>query len=246
MTSLDFSHTVAQLSRRLPGALAILRNHGIDHHYAANLTLTEICAMHGLDPGDLLHELEESQRDGRFLSPPILEEYGLAELIGYIISTHHLYLQKELPRLEDLLGEAVRLDGTAFPGLMEVLDWFMDFKLSLEWHMKEEEKNLFPFILGRVSKPSPDDRMEELESIISVFQAEEGRIQSDLDMLRKKSGDYKTAPGASHATRELFHDLQHMEKEIRRHLHDENAILFSKVTGAAKEGGPKTGSRKNP
>lgn len=230
MTTHESPETLQELSRREPDLSTLLRRHGVDLRFAGDLTLTEVCAIHGLDLEDLTLELEDHKRDSHFLSQEILSGFNVTELVGYILATHHVFLQKELTRLEELLGEAVRLDGVHHPELLDLFDLFTDFKTSLEWHMREEERNLFPYFLDLTSLPRAEQPvLEELEGLSGLFQAEEGRVQADLEALRLKTHGYQAPSGTSRSTRDLFHDMARMESEIHRHIHDENYILYPKV-----------------
>lgn len=230
MTPQDVPETLQQLSRREPDLSTLLQRHGVDLRFAGDLTLTEVCAIHGLDLEDLTLELEDRRRDSHFLPQEILSHFNVTELVGYILATHHVFLQKELVRLEGLLGEAVRQDGVRHPELLELFGLFADFKTSLEWHMREEEKNLFPYFLDLTSASRAQQPvLEELEGLSKLFQAEEGRVQADLEALRLKTHGYTAPSGTGRSTRDLFHEMARMESEIHRHIHDENYILYPKV-----------------
>jgi regulator of cell morphogenesis and NO signaling len=193
--------------------------------------------MHGLDLGVLVQELGDMDREAHFLPPEVLDGFNVAEVVGYILSTHHSFLYRELQRLEDLLGEAGRIDGTAFPLLLELLDPFLDFKKSLEWHMREEERNLFPYFLQLVEDPKTGfQNLDEIESLTRVFEAEEERVLVDLADIRKKTRGYLLPGTAGSSTRELFHDLARMEIELSRHIHDENQVLYPKVRALCRKG----------
>lgn len=233
--------TLKDLALREPGLQKLLHHHGIDLRFAGNLTLTEACAMHGLDLGVLVQELEEMDRDSHFLPEEMLDGFEVAEMVGYILSTHHGYLHRELERLEALLGEAGRTDGRTFPLLNDLLGPFQDFKASLQWHMREEENNLFPYFLELSVSPNAGlTHLEELESLVRIFEAEEERVLVDLAALRQKTNGYLIPGTVSSATRDLFHDLVRMETELRRHIHDENSILYPKVRALCRKGEPRT------
>src|ERR1022692_4313178 len=131
MTSIDLTKTISQLIKEIPRSEAVFQKFNIDTRFAPNLLVTEICVMHGLSLQDLVRELEEIGRETKFLDEKILAGYGIPELIGYILFTHHAYLEKELPRLEELFGEAVLEDGAAHSELLELAPLFKDFKDSM-------------------------------------------------------------------------------------------------------------------
>ncbi|HVZ79163.1 MAG TPA: hemerythrin domain-containing protein [bacterium] len=236
----DLHEPLQKLASREPGLPKLLHHHGIDLRFAGNLTLTEACAMHGIDLGSLVQELEEMDRDSHFLPQEVLEQFGVPEMVGYILATHHSFLRRELHRLEGLLGEAGRADGAALPALRDLLGPFQDFRASLEWHMREEEENLFPYFIDLAASPAAGlAQIDEMESLVRVFEAEEERVMVDLNELRRISGGYRLPGDAGAATRDLFHDLVRMETELHRHIHDENFILYPKVRAHCAGQGPR-------
>ncbi len=236
MGSLDITKTIAELNEQNSNFSLILQKYQIDSHFASNLTLTEVCAMHGLNLQDVLNQLETCDREIRFLNDKILEGYDIPQLIGYILFTHHAYLDKELPRLTDLLGQAIETDGPDHSELLDLLTPFKEFRESVEWHLREEEKNLFPFFLLLVApQHSPAMDMESVHTLTQLFKSEEAEIQLDLERLKQKTRNYHVPEGVSQAYRTLFYDLSLMEYELRRHIYVENKILFPKVIERERE-----------
>lgn len=242
MSVIHADDPLKDLARSEPGLQTLLRRHHIDLRFVQDLTLLEVCAIHGINLGEMVRELEEMDRDSHFLSQDELEAFAVPELVGYILSTHHGYLRKELQRLEALLAEASRSDGASQPFLLELLDLFVDFKVSLEWHMREEEKHLFPYYLELAERSAAfPGRSQELSEWIKVFEAEEARVLSDLEAIRRNTSGFRPPAGASQATRDLFHDLARVETEIHRHIHDENFILYPKVGALCRAQDPAAG-----
>jgi regulator of cell morphogenesis and NO signaling len=190
--------------------------------------------MTGLNLADLTGELESADREAKYLEDKVLQGYGIPELIGYILFTHHAYMEKELPRLEELFGEAVLADGAEHPELLELVPLFKDFKDSILWHMKEEEKHLFPFFLLMLEGNSPSPALDEegIQNLIHLFESEDEEIRLDLERLRNRTRHYHIPQGVGRAYRDLFHDLGLMEMELNRHVRVENQILFPKVLAA--------------
>ena len=236
METLDTTLNISQLISQHSGYGDILRQFRVDPRFTANLTLTEVCAIHGLNLQDVVNRLQSCDRERKFLDDKTLEGFDIPQLIGYILFTHHAYLEKELPHLADLLGEAIEIDGPAHPELLELLTPFKEFKESLEWHVKEEEKNLFPFFLLLVApQHSPAMNLEGVENLTQLFKTEEKEIELDLERLREKTRKFHIPEGVSQAYKNLFYDLNRMEFELRRHMYVENKILFPKVLVREKE-----------
>jgi regulator of cell morphogenesis and NO signaling len=237
MFTIDLTKTISQLVWENPIFDPILQKYNIDSRFAANLLVTEVCTMRGLNLQEVVQDLEGSLRENKFLDEKVLAGYGIPELIGYILFTHHAYLEKELPRLEGLFGEAVLEDGAGHPELLELVPLFKDFKDSMLWHMQEEEKHLFPFFLLMVENndSSPAMNEEGIQNLVRLFENEDEEIRLDLERLRDKTRNYHVPEGVGQAYRDLFHDLSRMEIELNRHVRVENQILFPKVIAAELE-----------
>ena len=237
MDHIDLTKTISQLVIDHPRFISIFQKFKIDIRYAANLLLAEACATHGLNLQEFIEELEGSLREGKFLDEKDLVGYGIPELIGYILFTHHAYMEKELPRLEELFGEAVIVDGVEHPELLEIVPVFKEFKESMLWHMREEEKHLFPFFLLMVEGPNPSPALDEegIENLVHLFENEDEEIRLELERLRDKTRNYHIPEGVGQAYRDLFHDLSRMEIELNHHVRVENQILFPKVIAAEME-----------
>jgi len=230
MASTDLNKTIAELVGADPPLIGLLQKWNVDPRFAANLTLTEVCAMHGLNLQELLNQIETIDRDAKFLDEGLLGNYNVPELVGYILYTHHAYMDRELPHLERLMGEALMVDGARYPALGPLVTLFKDFKDSVEWHMREEENHLFPFFLSLASSRAlPAHGFTTVENFIQIFRSEEENIQANLESLRQMTHGFYVPPEAGQAFRDLFYALSRMEFEFHRHMHDENFVLLPKV-----------------
>jgi len=233
MALFDPQKTLEELAADYPKIVPVLEKMGVHYSRTARLTLEDICAVHGFELDDLLKQLEIQSWEAFYLDEATLARYDIPELIGYILFTHHAFLEKELPRLEKLLTQAIQDDGPGNPVLLEILAPFRQFMEAIQWHMKEEEKHLFPFLLLLVApNQSPALNPESVENLTHLFEFEDDEIRLDLEQLRKKTRDFHVPAGASEAFRELYEDLSRLEAELNRHMRVENGILFPKVIAA--------------
>src|SRR5579862_7720702 len=112
MTSCMVDKTVGEIAAENPASVRVLERYGIDYCCAGKLPFAEACRSRGLDAGVLSAELEQAARGPH----PDLRDWnsaGLGELIDHIISTHHLYLKSELPRLAAMLEKVQAAHGAA-------------------------------------------------------------------------------------------------------------------------------------
>jgi regulator of cell morphogenesis and NO signaling len=143
----------------------------------------------------------------------------LPELIDHIVEKHHVYLKVNLPRIEEMLAKVMRAHGQAVPPIAEV---FGPMKAELDQHLMKEEMILFPMI-----------RMSGRGAMgpIRVMLAEHDSAGDALAELRSRTGGYAVPEGACNTWRALYFELEALERDLKRHIHLENNILFPRALG---------------
>ena len=136
MIFLSPQNTIGRLVEEHPQYMRVLDRFHIDYGFAGSLTLTEACLRHGLDLQELLGQLREADREGAFLDNTVLEGFDPPELVEYVLFTHHHYLEREMPRLEDLFNRVLDTLEAEHPEILEWLALFRRFRWTLERHMK--------------------------------------------------------------------------------------------------------------
>ena len=233
MGILDFSKPLSELVEENPKYLVVLRQLGLDSEVALGLSLADICSVRGLSVREIEIQLEACANQSKLLDEKALAEYGIPELIGYILFTHHDYMTKELPRLERLLASAVQADGEAHPELIELKHLYHRFKESFLQHMGEEERLLFPFyLLVASTEKAPVLDEEGIEMLIGVVRYEDEEIHRDLNRIREKTREYHVPADAGEDYRKWITDLRLLEIDLQHHIRVENRILFPKVIAA--------------
>lgn len=227
MLFLDPRQTVTRLMEDNPRYLRVLDRFHIDYGFAGGLTLSEVCLMQGLDLQELLGQLRESDREAAFLDDTVLESMDVPELVEYILFAHHHFLERELPRLEDLFAQAIHTEGEDRPELLEWLALYRRFRWSMERHMKKQGKGLFPYCLAL--RKGPEEQVREVQRLLDELEGEDGEGREGLRRLKRSTDGYLIPDGADRATRYLLHDLGRLESEVKRHWRVEQDILFPKA-----------------
>ncbi|HVZ79164.1 MAG TPA: DUF542 domain-containing protein [bacterium] len=229
MIFLDPLNTIGRMAEEHPRYIRVFDRFHIDYGFAGSLTLTEACLRNGLDLQELLGQLREADREGAFLDDRVLEGMDPPELIEYILLTHHHFLEREMPRLEDLFQSVLR---TAGDGHSEVLEWlahFRRFRPALERHMKHEGRELFPFCLSIPLAMTPDQWTMELDRRLLEQEGEDREALELLKGIRKGTGGFEDPGEGMIPIRYLLFDLQRLETEVKRHFRVEAEILYPKV-----------------
>src|SRR4051812_19798099 len=69
-------------------------------------------------------------------------------LINRILDTHHVYLRRELPVLEQIINKMATNHGAERPELFQIQQLLQDLRDDLAAHLAKEEQVLFPFVSG--------------------------------------------------------------------------------------------------
>jgi regulator of cell morphogenesis and NO signaling len=222
---LTLSTTVGELASTHPSSTRVFFRRGIDFCCGGGKTLEEACQRRGLDPQEVLREIQTELERGEG-DTVAWTERGQSELIHHILVRYHEPLRDELGRLQQMALKVLRVHGAKDPErLSRLADTFSTLKDELEPHLEKEERILFPWILsGRpVPQGGPIERM--------MFEHEQaGQL---LEQLRELTGNYEVPPGACNTWRALWNGLETLDRDLHEHIHLENNILFPRASGRA-------------
>jgi regulator of cell morphogenesis and NO signaling len=218
---------VADIVVANPTTARVFEHHRIDYCCRGRRPLAEACADAGIAIDDVLAELE--QLDGATVEAAPTDDVGA--LIGHVVSTHHTYLRRELPRLGELMGKVVAAHGAAHPEVHHVAVLLRELTDDLLPHLAKEEQVLFPLaiqLLGAVEAAA--FHCGSVANPIRVMHAEHDRAGELLASLRDHTAGY-TPPGDACPTwRALYAGLADLEADTHRHVHLENNVLFPAIT----------------
>jgi regulator of cell morphogenesis and NO signaling len=237
MTSPSPETPVGQLVAEDPRRARLFERLGIDYCCGGCALLYRACREKGLDVAAVLRQLAGGEDQADLQQDEHVPCGGataaMGELIDHIVTIHHAYLHRELPRLADLAGRVVDAHGNRHPELRELRDVFEALKDELRFHMLKEEKILFP-IIARL-----DAAMEEPESYcgsvrnpILVMEHEHDDAGAAVARLRALTDGYTAPPDACPTYRALVEGLAALETDLHLHIHEENNILFPRARAA--------------
>lgn len=216
MTTLNMDITVGRIAAETPASIRVFEKYGIDFCCGGGTAFAEACAVRGLAAETVMAEIERAV-EGPAEDRTDWRTAPIGALIDHIIGTHHVYLKTELPRLEAMLAKVMAAHGAAVPAIAEV---FGPMKEELEAHLMKEEMILFPLIRsGRPGAMGP----------IRVMLAEHDSAGAALELLRSLTGGYKAPAQACNTWRGLYAGLEELERDLHRHIHLENNILFPRA-----------------
>lgn len=221
MTTFTPQQTVGEIAAAWPASVRVFEKHRIDFCCGGKLPLAEACETRGVDPAALLEEIREAntpQEDGTdWQTAP------LAELIEHIVSRHHVYLKTELPRLQAMLEKILSKHSARYGEvLLPLAETFHAMQEELLGHLMKEEMILFPMI----ARTAPGAMVK---NPISVMLMEHDSAGGALARLRQLTSGYTPPADACNTFRAFYFELGELERDLHRHIHLENHVLFPRA-----------------
>jgi regulator of cell morphogenesis and NO signaling len=126
--------------------------------------------------------------------------------------------------------------GEQHPKLYELQKIFLDLADSLIPHMRKEESVLFPYIESIESASLNGSafirpHFGTVENPIRMMMFEHDTDGERLRIMREIAKDYQLPADACPSFTALYAGLQDLEKDLHRHIHLENNVLFPAAIG---------------
>jgi regulator of cell morphogenesis and NO signaling len=230
----DSAATLRSIALAKPATIRVFERFGLDYCCGGNRPLTEACAEKNLDLAALLSALAETANAAAQDAEPDFTQATAAALIDHIVGTHHAYIRSELPRLGSMAAKVGERHGPRHPEVLEIQHKLQLLGEDLLQHLSKEEMILFPFIwsLERSrdgQEDSPDACFASVESPIRMMIQEHETAAGLLDQMRAASKGFTPPPDACPTFVGFYHGLDAFERDLHRHVHLENNLLFPRA-----------------
>ena len=232
---INTSKSVADYAIEHPSSKRVFEKLKIDYCCGGSISLAEACSKNNISVAELTDLLEaEEERFVNADSEPDHAAMSLASLSDYIVRKHHVFTRDEDARIAALLEKVCRVHGEHNPTLFEIQMIFGTLRLELENHMLKEERMLFPYIalmesslaFGLAVPPAP---FGTTRNPVRVMTSEHDAAAEQLRAIRELSNNFQPPEWACATYRALLEGLEGLEKDLFRHIHLENNILFPKA-----------------
>lgn len=220
--------TVSTIAASHPATLRMMEALGIDYCCGGKLPLADAATRVGLPVETVIAVLQTAiAQAGETGGADRNWQDALPEaLLAHIVSTHHAYLHRELPRLEVMLETVARVHGPHHGDVLApLLEHFRALKTELTAHLAKEEETTFPAIEQLLQGESGDTAVRTIAELADEHEAA-GAL---LEAMRTDTRNYTVPEDACNTFRALYDGLQELEGDIHRHIHLENNILFPRV-----------------
>ncbi len=242
MTMQNFNNkTIREIALEYPQTTRIFEEFKIDYCCGGRQPLDEACEAAGLDAKLVRQKIENAiDSVGENVESEFPEHKKAAELADYIVEKHHVFTRDEIARLTPLLEKVCRQHGARHPELFDLRTTFRALADDLTVHMKKEEMVLFPFIkvlaaVVSTNLPIAEPHFKTVRNPVRMMMSEHDAAGDLLRQMRELSADFTLPDGACPSFAALYFGLEELEKDLHRHIHLENNVLFPQAVRLERE-----------
>jgi len=224
--------TVGEAAARIPAIKPALEKLGIDYCCGGSHNLQAEMQKHGVSIDQLVAAMPQTASDTNDSANRDWTSASLTELIEHILTTHHAYMKRELPRIDGLLAKVTAAHGKRHGQLLNDLTiTFHGLREEIEQHLFKEEEILFPMVTaieafksGKAERPV--SHCGTVMNPIRQMEHEHENAGAALVYMRQRTDNYRLPDDACMTFGTLYEALDMMEKDLHEHIHLENNILF--------------------
>jgi regulator of cell morphogenesis and NO signaling len=226
-------HTLAEIVTADSRTAAIFDRLGLDYCCHGHQTLQDAVRASGAPLEPLLADIDR-------LGPATPQDHSAADwpeldaLAAHIVGVHHQYVRDVTPSITRWLEKLASHHGERHPELKEVQAAFASVARDLGSHMVKEENILFPYVHAlavarRNGSRLPSSPFGTIANPIRMMEEEHRRAGDELEGVRRLTSAYTPPADACTTYRLCYEELARFERDLHRHVHLENNILFPRA-----------------
>lgn len=225
--------TVREIALEQPAAIRVFEKLGIDYCCGGRRPLAEACRERSLSVEAVLAAIAEADETHQPASRD-WSDAPLAAICAHIVEKHHAYIRAELPRLLELAQKVATRHGEKHAELGQIQHLVESLSEELLGHLKKEEMILFPYIQELEQSvadcgPRPLGCFGSVRNPIRMMMAEHDAAGEAMAEIRELSQDFTPPASACPTYRGFYQALWEFERDLHRHVHLENNILFPRA-----------------
>lgn len=227
------TQTIREIAVATPSAVPVFEEYGIDYCCGGGRNFDDACQSAGVAPAVVSAKLNHVLHHAAPTFAPTSSQ-SASELIDYIVEKHHTFTRQEITRLTALMEKVCRKHGAAHPELAALQESFAALCDDLTPHLRKEEMVLFPFIKhleasAASHQPSLRPPFRTVKNPVRMMLTEHDTAGDILRQMRDITTGYAVPENVCASFRALYHGLAELEKDLHRHIHLENNILFEQA-----------------
>ena len=220
-------------------AANVLDEYGVDFCCGGPRSLADACQTAGADLGAVRRALEALP------TPPAegdadVRQWSVDRLIDHVVMTHHAYLRAAMPAIAHHLATLVNVHSGRHPELTRTASVFDDLRHELQQHMLKEEHVLFPYIRELAARTDGRPYVSPfgtIENPIRMMEREHRDAGDGLRLIRELTHAFTPPADGCTTYRACFAELADFERDLRRHIHLEESVLFPKALALEQDAG---------
>lgn len=233
---------VTDIVTRYPTTIPALERLGIDYCCGGRIPLAEACQARAIETATVIEELTPLARAGDGPVSSTWQTAPLGALIDHIVVDYHEPMRRDFALLDRLLSKVLSRHGDRFPELLPaVAVSYEQLRDELLAHARDEETVCFPHIHDLEAGVRSD--VLDVRAMLPQLTREHLKAGFLLKDLRALTNDYTPPAGVCPTFQALFAGLEGFERNLHRHVHLENNVLFPRAAALEMELARLTASR---
>ncbi len=225
--------TVGELVVKDFRTAAVFERYSIDFCCHGNVGLEEACRQRGVSVEQVRSDISVLG-DSKEGTAESFDSWELDRLADYIIDTHHAFVRSSIPVLLGHTQKVASVHGGRHPELVDIRDTFAKVAEEMTRHMQKEEMMLFPYIkrLATATRTEAFVAIPPFQSIqkpVRMMESEHLSAGDGVERIRNQSLTYLVPADACATYRVTYQELDAFERDLHKHVHLENNILFPKA-----------------
>jgi regulator of cell morphogenesis and NO signaling len=208
---------------------SVFEQFGIDFCCGGRRSLADACRTAAADPDAVRRALDALPPEGGEADE---RRWSVDHLIDHIVSTHHAYVRAAMPTTAQHLAKLISVHGERHPELARIADTFDNVRQELQQHLMKEEHVLFPYIRELATttdgRPHPSP-FGTVKNPIRMMEREHRAAGDQMHLIRELTNGYAPPADGCATYRVTFAELAEFERDLHRHVHLENNLLFPKA-----------------
>lgn len=223
---------VGEIVSRQPSTSDVFEQLGIQYCCHGEETLEATCRDLGLPIEGVLSELNraavvDSSAKAQW------EASVLDALIGHLLRTRKVLLNRDLPRIQVLAGTLGSCHLPEHPNTIHIAQLSGTLVHEVASHFTEEAQIVFPKIreieLAYVGASSSTGNLDSVRRELEHMTHEHGAVGDLLSRIQDLTFDYDSTTTTCDPYREMCQQLKKLDGEVRQEVHLENNVLFNRA-----------------
>jgi len=192
-------------------------------------TVEEICSDANINLSFFL-DIINTYHNEHYFPKEKMQEYPVQLIVDYLKETHNYYKNKILPEIEEKIELLIKSCPVDCDNLKLIEEFYKEYKNELEYHLNNEEKRFFPYIIALTES---QDSIPNLKAIRKEYNFSYEIQRNEHESVLAKLFDLKNIlikylpPTYDEALgNNLLSDLFVFEKDLNDHERLEDVILL--------------------